>query len=226
MPPRQRPAPTFDDSRSEASSGPGGKQTSSKGRRTANQSSSNNATLNKDPKPSVPPPDAEEFEESRPQISWSTMPLSVLHDYRHAYNLPCPSAYSSQINSILLTQGIGLRSPTAIAARRAQLASSSRLTNAHPRAVRSAADATSTRPSATGSLPLAQTQVSRAHLPTDHAALHRIQGQGRVTKDQLAAAVRKHFNSVAISEQDVIARFLYKVREERKGRKFRLRFQP
>lgn len=56
--------------------------------------------------------------------------------------------------------------------------------------------------------------------------LRRVQGQDRVSKDHLAAAVRKHFNNVAISEQDAVARFLYKVREERKGRAFRLRFQP
>jgi hypothetical protein len=56
--------------------------------------------------------------------------------------------------------------------------------------------------------------------------LHHIRGQGRVSKDQLAMSVRKHFNNVALVEQDAIARFLYKVREEGKGREFRLRFKP
>jgi hypothetical protein len=56
--------------------------------------------------------------------------------------------------------------------------------------------------------------------------LHRIVGQGRVSKEQLALTVRKHFNSAGLVEQEAIARFLYKVREEGKGREFRLRFQP
>jgi hypothetical protein len=63
-------------------------------------------------------------------------------------------------------------------------------------------------------------------LRADHAPLHRVRGQGRVGKDQLASAVRKHFNNIAVSEQDAVARFLYKVREQRRGREFRLRFQP
>ncbi|KMU84115.1 hypothetical protein CIHG_01901 [Coccidioides immitis H538.4] len=49
---------------------------------------------------------------------------------------------------------------------------------------------------------------------------------GRVSKEHLASAVRKHFNNTAISEQDAIAKFVYKVSEERKGREFRYRFQP
>lgn len=60
----------------------------------------------------------------------------------------------------------------------------------------------------------------------DNNSLHRIVGQDRVSKDQLALAVRKHFNSAGLAEQETIARFLYKVREEGKGRQFRLRFQP
>ena len=56
--------------------------------------------------------------------------------------------------------------------------------------------------------------------------LRRIIGQDRVSKDQFALVVRKHFNSAGLSEQETIARFLYTVREERRGRQFRLRFQP
>ena len=68
MPPRQRAAANIDDSRSEASSGPGGKQEgAAKGRRAGNASAATNAALNKDPKAPVVPPEVEEVEE-RPQV--------------------------------------------------------------------------------------------------------------------------------------------------------------
>ena len=179
------------------------------------------------------------------------MPLSVLHDYRHAYNLPCPSAYSSQINGILLSQGIGLRSPTSLAARTTKTSSSTsskaaRSQNNQPNPANKLSEATSSKPNNTTPT---TTTTTAAAVPTDagrsftgesipplappppqtrsgRTNLRRVQGQDRVSKDHLAAAVRKHFNNVAISEQDAVARFLYKVREERKGRAFRLRFQP
>lgn len=144
------------------------------------------------------------------------MPLDILHSYRHAYNLPIASAYSTSYSHILLSQGIGIRSPTSIAAQRAQI---------------SAQDPT--RPS-TSAMKINH-HHRKNHNRNNHSgnaifdgknALHRIIGQNRVSKDQLALAVRKHFNSAGLAEQETIARFLYKVREEGKGRQFRLRFQP
>ncbi|KAF3480564.1 uncharacterized protein GIQ15_05911 [Arthroderma uncinatum] len=174
MAPRQRPsAPstTLDDSRSEASST---RERPAKGRKPP-------------PLPTLPTlpttdPIATDVKEDQDtaSIDWSTMPLSVLHEYRYVYNLPCPSSFSSQINAILLSQGVGLRSATAI---------------------------------------------SRQEQEEGGETLHRV-SRGRVSKARLAAAVRKHFNNTAISEQDAIARFLYKVNEERRGKEFRLRFQP
>lgn len=68
MPPRQRPAANIDDSRSEASSGPGGKQGGAgKGRRAGQTSAAAQAALNKDPKAPIAPPEVEEVEE-RPQV--------------------------------------------------------------------------------------------------------------------------------------------------------------
>ncbi|EPQ65464.1 BgtA-20316 [Blumeria graminis f. sp. tritici] len=46
----------------------------------------------------------------------------------------------------------------------------------------------------------------------------------RQSKDQLAAAVKKHFKSMGIVENDVIVEFLYKVRHQDKS--FRMRFSP
>lgn len=134
------------------------------------------------------------------QVPWSDLPLDILHAYRHVHKLPTPSAFSTDYSRLILSQGVGLRSPTALAARRAQSTrSSTRERNG--------------------------TTTQDAESPSS-STLHRIAGQDRVSKDQFALVVRKHFNSAGLSEQETIARFLYTVREERRGRQFRLRFQP
>jgi len=149
------------------------------------------------------------------------MPLSVLHDYRFAYRLSTPSAYSRPYTQLLLSSGVGLRSPTAVAARR------------HA----AAAAANQSRAGSTPSTSTSQYDLHPLYAPYQQhqqqesggggdSVLHRVIGQPRVSKEQLALAVRKHFNSMGVVEQDAIARFLYKVREEGRGRKFRLRFQP
>ncbi|KAA8893784.1 hypothetical protein FN846DRAFT_977424 [Sphaerosporella brunnea] len=45
-------------------------------------------------------------------MGWDDIPLSVLHNYRHAYRLPVPSA-SSSYRGIVLSAGIGKRTPSA-----------------------------------------------------------------------------------------------------------------
>ncbi|EEQ29454.1 hypothetical protein McanMca71_004342 [Microsporum canis] len=237
-PPRQRPAPATaaaaaatsaaanavipDDSRSEASS-TRERQGTTKGRKPAATSSAAanttvagmNAALKEGKSPAADQRmDESGSVESQASINWSTMPLSVLHEYRYAYNLSCPSAFSSQINSILLSQGAGLRSATAISIRRRQLLQQQASDRQHQdMQVDTDMDIS-----------------SRQEGPTMRSdnVLHRLSApaQGRVSKAQLASAVRKHFNNTAISEQDAIARFLYKVNEERRGKEFRLRFQP
>lgn len=146
------------------------------------------------------------------------MPLEFLHSYRHAYKLPCPSAHSTEYAHNLLSRGIGLRSPTAIAAQRAhdsnQMNGSSKSQH-HNRS----------RPNGGGGSPPRNPSKKPSSLD-GKGALNHIIGQDRVGKNQLATAVRKHFNSAGLVEQEAIARFLYKVREEGRGRHFRLKFQP
>ncbi|KAL1846439.1 hypothetical protein Plec18167_001469 [Paecilomyces lecythidis] len=225
-PPRQRAPANLDDSRSEASSGTREhKGTGSKGRKPANVSAAAISMAPKDMRVAatvaavngLPAGEDAGLSEELPAIPWSDMSLETLHDYRHAFRLPTPSAYSRSYNRILLTQGIGLRSPTAVAARRAQSTKPSRELNG------SAPEKDSSDSASTGTLP--GQLVSQHTIHTTHR-LHRIIGQGRVSKDQLALSVRKHFNSAGLVEQEAIVRFLYKVREEGKGREFRLRFQP
>ncbi|KAI9732591.1 MAG: hypothetical protein M1834_003927 [Cirrosporium novae-zelandiae] len=48
-----------------------------------------------------------------PSIPWASLPTTVLHNYRHAYHLPLPCAFSSTMNARLLTlPGVGRSSPT------------------------------------------------------------------------------------------------------------------
>ncbi|KAJ6100117.1 hypothetical protein N7467_001652 [Penicillium canescens] len=196
-PPRQRTTAIVDDSRSEASSGTREYKNPPKSRRPA-------ATA-KD-KASVTSAPVDQIVDDQPRLPWSDLPLEILHSYRHVHKLPTPSAFASDYSRTILSQGIGLRSPTSLAARRAQSSSSSSHNHNHTH----------------------NHSHSHRHGRNGESAdsLRRIVGQDRVSKDQFALVVRRHFNSAGLSEQETIARFLYTVREERRGRQFRLRFQP
>ncbi|CAI7627180.1 hypothetical protein PCG10_000936 [Penicillium crustosum] len=191
-PPRQRTTAIVDDSRSEASSGTREYPKATKSRRPA-------AAKEKASITSAPVVDNQHAEE-QPRLPWTDLPLEILHSYRHVHKLPTPSAFSSDYSRLILSQGIGLRSPTSLAARRAQSSSSQNHSHSH------------------------RTNTSSDSL--SDSTLRRTVGQDRVSKDQFALVVRKHFNSAGLSEQETIARFLYTVREDRRGRQFRLRFQP
>ncbi|KAJ6011910.1 hypothetical protein N7499_013118 [Penicillium canescens] len=196
-PPRQRTTAIVDDSRSEASSGTREYKNPPKSRRPA--------AAAKD-KASVTSAPVDQIVDDQPRLPWSDLPLEILHSYRHVHKLPTPSAFASDYSRTILSQGIGLRSPTSIAARRAQSSSSSSRNHSHTH----------------------NHGHSHRHGRNGESAdsLRRIVGQDRVSKDQFALVVRRHFNSAGLSEQETIARFLYTVREERRGRQFRLRFQP
>lgn len=99
-------------------------------------------------------------------IKWSAQDSSVLHSYRRAYRLDCPSSFKNPLSHVVLNQGIGTMSPTM----------------ARPKSKR------------------------------------------RVHKDQLGLAVKKSFNSQAVTESDVIVDWLYKSKHQDK--EFRVRFAP
>ncbi|KAL4893030.1 hypothetical protein BDV59DRAFT_202021 [Aspergillus ambiguus] len=244
-PPRQRTTAVQDDSRSEGSST--AKETKSttaaKGRKgtaaaSAAATAATHASKTSSHLPSVTSApstgDADHpNNQAQAKINWPDMPLDLLHSYRHSYKLACPSAFTSEYSHIILSKGIGLRSPTSIAAQRAHLA--------HPQPTPAAAAAAAAA-AVNGLASPAPTpngvRAARQHSPRSggasasksrldgKSALNHIIGQDRVTKNQLALAVRKHFNGAGLAEQEAIARFLYKVREEGRGRQFRLRFQP
>ncbi|KAI9934871.1 hypothetical protein ASPWEDRAFT_31226 [Aspergillus wentii DTO 134E9] len=234
-PPRQRTTAVVDDSRSEASSGTREKTTTGKGRKAANGSLAGNSASNRENKAAAnatsvtsAPAGQGEPSEDLPKIAWSDMPNDLLHSYRHAYRLPAPSAFSTEYSHLLLSKGIGLRSPTSIAAQRAQLSQQNQETNGSRPL--SAAKKTSASTNGVSGKGLSggphNHHRKAAGRSAEKNSLNHIHGQGRVGKNQLAMAVRRHFNDAIIPEQEAIARFLYKVREEGRGRQFRLRFQP
>ncbi|KAL4760094.1 histone deacetylase complex subunit SAP30 Sin3-binding domain-containing protein [Aspergillus foveolatus] len=222
-PPRQRTTAVQDDSRSEASSTTTKELKAAAAKSRKGPNVGNATAVSRDVKAtsnvtSAPATQGEQSD-NLPRIPWSEMPLEFLHSYRHAYKLTCPSAHSSEYAHNLLSRGIGLLSPTAIAARRAQNHSSQQsdgsLKSHHIRS----------RPNGISGTP--QNSFSKRSGPHNgKGALNHIISQDRVAKSQLATAVRKHFNSAGLVEQEAIARFLYKVREEGRGRHFRLKFQP
>lgn len=246
-PPRQRTTAVHDDSRSEASSTAREHKTASKGRKTANAPAASASRA--EPKAAANVTSAPAVEDNLPkvrepfcllpilpkwpsnrlrvclsyQIDWNEMPLSMLHSYRHSYKLSCPSAYPSEYSQLLLSKGIGLRSPTAIAAQRAHQAKQDSQTNG-VNGVDNAGAAPKNGPN--GIVASSRDPTHGQRTVDGKSALHRIIAQDRVSKKQLATAARKHFNNAALAEQEAIARFLYKVREEGRGRQFRLRFQP
>ncbi|PYH91665.1 hypothetical protein BO71DRAFT_43347 [Aspergillus ellipticus CBS 707.79] len=234
-PPRQRTTAVQDDSRSEGSStAREHKTTAVKARKGAGGSVAVTSVNSREAKApahlaNVTSAPAGGKQDNLPKIPWSEMPLELLHSYRHGYKLSTPSAYSSEYSHLLLSRGVGLRSPTAIAAQRANMSRQGQTTNGSQTSAstsRKTLHGNSSAPNGV-STKHKDRHTSRGTKTIDgKAALHHIIGQDRVNKNQLAVTVRKHFNSAGLAEQEAIARFLYKVREEGRGRHFRLRFQP
>ncbi|KAL4863719.1 hypothetical protein BDV12DRAFT_189450 [Aspergillus spectabilis] len=224
-PPRQRTTAVQDDSRSEASSTATKdlKAAVAKGRKAATGAATTSISREVKVATNVTSAPATQGEQpdNLPRIPWSDMPLEFLHSYRHAYKLTCPSAHSSEYAHNILSRGIGLRSPTAIAAQRAQL-----LNDDSPQTNGSSKSVQHNRSRPNGVNGTSHSHPKGSSTINGKDTLNRIVGQDRVGKNQLATAVRKHFNSAGLVEQEAIARFLYKVREEGRGRHFRLKFQP
>ncbi|CAL00593.1 hypothetical protein AAWM_01565 [Aspergillus awamori] len=234
-PPRQRTTAAQDDSRSEGSStAREHKTTTGKSRKGAGGAAAVAALNSREAKASaisanVTSAPAGGEQDNLPKIPWSDMPLELLHSYRHAYKLSTPSAFASEYSHLLLSRGIGLRSPTSIAAQRAHLARQDQTTNGSQSSAstsRKALQSNSSAPNGVSTRHKDRPSNKGPDTIDTKGALHHIIGQERVCKNQLAVTVRKHFNSAGLAEQEAIARFLYKVREEGRGRHFRLRFQP
>lgn len=72
--------------------------------------------------------------------------------------------------------------------------------------------------------PLSHIILNNSSVGKNSPTMTRKKSKRRVTKDQLALAVRKNFNALAVNENDVIVNTLYTVRLQDKP--FRMRFAP
>ena len=72
--------------------------------------------------------------------------------------------------------------------------------------------------------PLNQALLTNPGIGRQSPTMARKKEKRRVAKEQLALAVRKHFNSAAVSEIDVVAGLAYKVKNSKKA--FRMRSAP
>ena len=65
--------------------------------------------------------------------------------------------------------------------------------------------------------PLNQALLSNPGIGRQSPTMARKKDKRRVSKDQLATSVRKHFNGAAVSEMEVITELVYKVRNQSKS---------
>lgn len=145
------------------------------------------------------------------------MDLKHLHNYRHAHRLTTSSSQTNpQAHSIFANAARkGVYSPSVVAARRRQ-----RELKKHR------------KDTAASSKERSSSRLKGATNGGGATASDDFDESGKQTKEQLAFAVRKHFNAMSVSEGDVVARFTYVVRQiasssdgdQDKG--FRMRFKP
>lgn len=137
------------------------------------------------------------------QINWLDQPLSLLHAYRHTYRLQTPSSFTHPVSQMILARGIGRHSPTMVASRRAKRAQKA-----------------SQAPQSSSSHPHNDKDGSGAGNANGKGGF----GGGKAPKEQLAMAVRKHFNAMGLNESETVVRIAYVGSQNR--REFRQRFRP
>lgn len=145
------------------------------------------------------------------------MDLKDLHNYRHAHRLNTSSSYiNSQANVIFANAARkGIYSPSVVAARRKQ------------RELKK-----NRREMAAGNKERSSSRLKGIADGAGNASHVDLDESGRQSKEQLAMAVRKHFNAMSVSEGEVVARFTYVVRhmagsvDADQDQGFRMRFKP
>ena len=163
-----------------------------------------------------------------PQMDWSTVPISVLHRYRHAYRLRVPSA-SPFYNHLILSQGIGKRSPSHAGYTFTSTPPTTYLHtrppphhhhpyhhHLHPSHHASGNTVNNVPGLERGGSGLSDVSVGDVFGPGFGIGGSGGAMRGRCTREQLATVVRKNFNAQPINESDVIVNFLYSVKNQGK----------
>jgi hypothetical protein len=146
--------------------------------------------------------------DQRVQTQWHTLPQSILHAYRHAYQLDSASAYTNPHADLILSSSrTGLRSPSSVLTRRKIREARRRRREAEGAASSKAKDNERSSDRLKVFNNNVQSQATTAQI--ENAA-----GRGGVRQPhtQLALSIRRHFNSQQVIEGDVIAKFVYVVR--------------
>jgi Sin3 binding region of histone deacetylase complex subunit SAP30 len=146
------------------------------------------------------------------------MDLEDLHSYRHAHRLNTPSSQTNPQANLIFAHAArkGIYSPSVVAARRKQRALRKRRRDT----------AAGVKERSSSRLKGAANGAVNSTPSIDHNE------SGKQTKEQLAMAVRKHFNAMSVSEGEVVARFTYVVKQRAgssdadQDRGFRMRFKP
>lgn len=169
-------------------------------------------------------------------MDWTTVPIPVLHRYRHAYRLRVPSA-SPFYNHLILSQGIGKRAPsragytfTAHKRRQGQQGQLGQQGQVNPAASGGAGlglglargESGLSEGSFEGEMDGAEGGGGGGGAGAGgggqgggaSGAGVGVGRRGRCTREQLATVVRKNFNAQPISESDVIVNFLYSVKNQ------------
>lgn len=145
------------------------------------------------------------------------MHLKDLHNYRHAYRLTTPSSQINPQAHVIFAHAArkGVLSPSIVAARRKQ-----RMLKKSRKEIGS------------GLKERSSSRLKGAANGADNTSSLDSVEIGKQSKEQLATAVRKHFNAMSVSEGEVVARFTYVVRHTAgsldgdQDQCFRMRFRP
>ncbi|KAL9061574.1 MAG: hypothetical protein Q9162_000106 [Coniocarpon cinnabarinum] len=165
---------------------------------------------------------------STASIPWTSLDVSTLARYRHAYALDVPLCYGSLSNRAVLSKSIGNSSPTMLKSRKlygspaveggGAAGSSSVNATTGPNGTAGAGGTEAVKgagvPGTGGSNGANGTGSTSANGKIAKGKKR----DGKVTKKELAMACRRHFNGQAVNDMDVLSEVAYKVQE---GREFR-----
>jgi Sin3 binding region of histone deacetylase complex subunit SAP30 len=145
------------------------------------------------------------------------MNIKDLHSYRHAHRLNTSSSYTNPQAHLIFADAArrGVNAPAIVVARRKRQELKK-----------------NRKESTTGQKERSSSRLKGAATGAANSSSGEFDEYGRQTKEQLALAVRRHFNAMSVSEGETLARFTYVVKhtagsydgDQDKG--FRMRFKP
>lgn len=145
------------------------------------------------------------------------MNIKDLHSYRHAHRLNTSSSYINPQAHLIFADAArkGLNPPAIVVARRKRQELKK-----------------NRKETITGQKERSSSRLKGAVNGSANTSSSEFDEHGRQTKEQLAMAVRRHFNAMSVSEGETLARFTYVVKHTAgtydgdQDNGFRMRFKP